>query len=191
MKNELLEFLHDIQIDFCWLLYSKEYTTTCIYEGERFNETFRANFPYCCDLASVLLASYLSIHVSDTSKAYITQGLHINHSWCECGGEIIDYTYFQFDLEPEMREPFKNYELKEEEFSDYISQKNYIWTGNIGHIYTQASYISVKELELLSKEIAMKYSFGKDAFLAYVDEAYEMVELKLNNIEKICIEDFS
>lgn len=54
MENELLEFLYDIHVDFCWLLYRKEYTTTHIYEGERFDETFRADFPYCCDLASVL-----------------------------------------------------------------------------------------------------------------------------------------
>lgn len=187
MENELLEFLYDIHEDFCWLLYRKEYTTTHIYEGERFDETFRADFPYCCDLASVLLASYLSVHVSDTAKVYITQNLPFNHSWCECEGEIIDYTYFQFDIEPEMKKRFKNYELEKEEFSNYILQKDIIWTGNSGHINTQAQFISVKELELISKEIAKKYSFGKDDFLIYANEAYEMVELKLNNIEKISV----
>lgn len=180
MEKELKIFLEEIQLDFCWLLYSKEYIVTTLFEGERFDETYRADFPYCCDLASVLLASFLSVHVSDTAKAYITQTAPFNHAWCECEGEIIDYTYFQFGIEGEVREKFKKYEIRREEFDSYISKKKFIWTGDPTHIQCQRQFWSVVELELLSKDIARKYSFSKSDFLDYIDEAFEMVEMKLN-----------
>ncbi len=180
MDEDLIGFLKEIQLDFCWLLYSKEYVIQTIDEEVYSEEIYRAGFPYCCDLASVLLASFLSVQVSNTAKAYITQTAPNNHAWCECEDEIIDYTYFQFMIEPEMKEKFKKYQLKREEFDNYISQQKFLWTNDNTHIQCHRQFFSVIELELISASIAKKYRYCKEDFLRYVEEAFEMVELKLN-----------
>ena len=179
MKKEVLNFLKDIQKDFCWLLYSREYTKKYDFDGEEAEEVCRADFPRCCDLASVLLASYLSVHVSDETKVYIMPAGHISHAWCECEGEVIDYTYFQFDLDSELIEKFKKFQWKRDEFDSYISQQKFIWTGDNKHLQCQKQFMGVSELELLSKDIAMKYTFSKEDFIKYVDESFELVELNL------------
>ena len=104
---------------------------------------------------------------------------HISHAWCECEGEVIDYTYFQFDLDSEQTEKFENFQWKRDEFDSYISQQKFIWTGDNKHLQCQKQFMGVSELELLSKDIAMKYAFSKEDFIKYVDESFELVELNL------------
>lgn len=177
MNQTVQEFLEDIKLEFCWLLYIREYEVKNTFMNETYTRIDRATFPYCCGLASQIIASFLTAKF-EQAKCYMTIGMPFNHSWCECQNEIIDYTFFQFNLSSESATKFKNYTMEREEFEEIVKNQGVIHERKT-HTAGQ-DWIDRKELELLGVEKAKKYSFSKEGFLQYADNVFEDVQLQMH-----------
>ena len=176
--NETVEkFLKDIQIDYCWLLYSHEYIDTRVCPDPEYAKYMRADFPFCCGVASQIIASFLSAHFQKTT-CYMTRNLRFNHSWCECQGTIIDYTYFQFNLSPEMRSKFKEYKVDRKEFEIFLERIPVIQEPQ-DHMAT-CDWIQRYEIELQTVNKAKKYPFSKDGLLSYAEDVFDEIQLNTN-----------
>ena len=178
MEDNIIVFLKDVQSDFCWLLYTREYIDTRIETDQDFIRTYKADFPYCCALASQIIASFLSAHGHE-AKCFITDGLPFNHSWCECEGEIVDYTEFQFSITPETKEKFRE-GMTREKFDAFLKDIPVI--ANPSRHFATPTWIARHEIRLDTLNEAKVYPFNKEGLLEYADDIFETIQLNTDYV---------
>ena len=176
--NALVSFLEDIKLDFDWTLYSCEY-------NDEYGELQRVFFPFCCQLSSQLVASFLAAHQYDARCMFATPP---NHYWCECSGLIIDYTDFQFEhiSRAEEREAFGNHSLNKAEFDSFVEKYPILYSanpvGNNPHTHRTMGFAQFKSQKLLLVNEAKQYEFSKQGFISFVSDYAPLLQRRLNQM---------
>ncbi len=122
---ELESFLESIKVEFCLLLYRQKIPASWDHD-----EKISTQFPFCCDLASQLIASYLFAHYSSDTKCLHAYRNCKPHYWCECNGVIVDLTDFQFSGST-IPEQIRKGELSDSEFEKYVNRGPDLCSGTL------------------------------------------------------------
>lgn len=170
--TQMEAFLNKIKIDFSWSLYICEY-----FDEGLGSDPQRVLFPFCCQLASQLIASYLYVHFDKDTRVIRATQIGLEHYWCECGDVIIDYTDFQFSSE--MTQPIKRrfmeFTWERDDFTHFVNQFPVVYTAS-SHSHKLAPGFEFVDCKLLCIDLAREYPLSSDAFLNYVSEALPLIQ---------------